>query len=61
MDLFTGQIDLNDTPEIAKKLFNLVNIIAETMITQPKEIDELYDDMVPDPKKDAIKKRDTGD
>jgi len=35
-----GQIDLNDSPQIVHYLFKLVNIIAQKMITEPKEIDE---------------------
>jgi hypothetical protein len=30
-----GQIDLNYNPEVANKLFDLVNIIADVMISQP--------------------------
>jgi hypothetical protein len=52
-----GQIDLNDDPATTTKLFELINIIAETMITQPKEIDKLFDGL-PDEKKAAILKRD---
>ncbi len=37
-----GSIDLNDKPETAVALFKLVNIITETMITQPKMIESLY-------------------
>jgi hypothetical protein len=36
-----GTIDLNDKPETALSLFNLVNIITEAMITQPKLIGAL--------------------
>ena len=53
-----GQIDLKDDPTTVGKLFNLVNIIADTMITQPKEIDSLYDSLLSDGKKEAIEKRD---
>jgi len=53
-----GKIDLNDTPETASKLFKLVNITADTMISQPKEVDALYEDLIPDSKKEAIDKRD---
>ena len=53
-----GQIDLNDNQEIANKLFDLINIIAQVMITQPKEISALYENIIPDDKKEAIEKRD---
>lgn len=53
-----GQIDLNDNQEIANKLFDLINIIAQVMITQPKEIFALYENIIPDDKKEAIEKRD---
>lgn len=54
-----GQIDLNDSPEIAQVLFKLVNVIADDMITKPKEVDSLYDELVPETHKDYISKRDT--
>lgn len=53
-----GQIDLNDNPAITSKLFELVNIIAAKMITEPKEIDKLFDGL-PEGKKEAILRRDT--
>jgi len=53
-----GQIDLKDDPATVGKLFNLVNIIADTMISQPNEIDSLYDSLLSDGKKEAIEKRD---
>lgn len=37
-----GTIDLNDNREIANSLFKLVNLIVEKMITEPREIDDLY-------------------
>lgn len=52
-----GQIDLNDDPTTTAKLFDLVNFIADKMITEPKEIDGLFDGL-PDGKKEAIQKRD---
>lgn len=54
-----GQIDLNDNQEIANKLFDLINIIAQVMITQPKEIFALYENIIPDHKKEEIEKRDS--
>ena len=52
-----GQIDLNDDKDVAYKLFELVNIIAQTMITQPKEISKLYSSLSKE-KLDRIAKRD---
>lgn len=52
-----GQIDLRDDTKTAEKLFQLVNLIAEVMITQPKHVDELYESL-PKTKKDQITKRD---
>lgn len=37
-----GEIDLRDDRVTAEKLFTLVNLIADIMISQPKAIDELY-------------------
>ena len=53
-----GVIDVRDNPEIALKLFKLVNIIVEQMITQPKEISELYDNVIPEGAKEQINNRD---
>jgi hypothetical protein len=52
-----GEIDLNDTPEIALQLFGLINIIVEDRITKPKEIEELYSKL-PDGAKKAIEECD---
>ena len=53
-----GQLDLIDDSDVAHKLFELVNIIADIMITQPKRVKDLFESVVPEPQKDAIKKRD---
>lgn len=53
-----GQIDLKDDIDTAAALFGLVNIIAEVMISQPKHVDALYQNLVPKPQRDAIAKRD---
>lgn len=53
-----GTIDLNDTPDIAAKLFGLVNLIVDNQITQPKVIDELYGGL-PIDKLQGIQQRDT--
>jgi hypothetical protein len=52
-----GELYLNDNREIATKLFKLVNFIATKMITEPKEIDEIYHGL-PENKLKGIEKRD---
>lgn len=52
-----GQVDLRDDVATAEKLFGLVNIIADTMISQPKHIAEMFDGL-PRGARDAIAKRD---
>lgn len=52
-----GQLDLRDDPATAQALFKLLNKIAETMITEPRQIQEIYD-KIPDSKKKAIEERD---
>ena len=37
-----GQLHLKDDIETASRLFELINLIADTMITKPRELDELY-------------------
>jgi hypothetical protein len=53
-----GTIDVNDTPEVALALFDLVNMIVHSQIGQPKKIKELYGSL-PMEKLEAIKKRDS--
>ncbi len=52
-----GLIDVNDNPKIANTLFDLVNIITQVMISDPKKIEDIYKGL-PESKKEAIKKRD---
>ncbi len=52
-----GQIDLRDEPQIAAGIFDLVNIIVEERISQPKKIAEIYSKL-PTPKVAAIQQRD---
>jgi hypothetical protein len=52
-----GEIDLNDTPEIAHNLFDMLNFIVEERITRPKHIQSLYD-RLPEAKRKEINKRD---
>ena len=53
-----GQLDLGDDVGTTEKLFELLNLIADAMITQPKHVSEMFDKLVPDPQKSAIAKRD---
>jgi len=52
-----GQIDLTDDVETATKLFVLTNLIVDVMITQPKEIDKLFNSL-PKNKLEGIANRD---
>ena len=53
-----GVMDLKDDPDSAGKLFTLINFIVETMISQPKEINNIYNS-IPQGKRDQIEKRDS--
>ncbi len=53
-----GTIDLRDDPQTSARLFMLINIIADALITQPKMIEETYG-MIPDGKRKGIENRDT--
>jgi len=52
-----GQIDINDNPDSAARLFELVNLVCDYMVTQPKRVKEIYAKLPP-AQKDAIKARD---
>jgi hypothetical protein len=52
-----GQIDLNDDRATAASLFELVNLIIEERISEPKRRAEMYAKL-PASKRDAIAKRD---
>lgn len=52
-----GNIDLKDTPEYANALFEILNIIADRMISEPKRIKALYHNL-PNSTLEAIRKRD---
>lgn len=52
-----GQMDLKDNIETASSLFRLINFIAEKLITEPREIEEIYG-ALPESKKEQILKRD---
>ena len=55
-----GEIDLTnkDNEEIATKLFELVNYIADVMITQPQKRKQLYETVIPEEERKRIEKRD---
>lgn len=52
-----GAIDLRDDIETVNKLFRLVNFIAHKMITEPREVEEIYNGL-PTNKLAEIEKRD---
>src|SRR6266571_5280904 len=52
-----GEIEINDTPEIAHNLFAMLNFIVEDRITRPKHIQALYENL-PEPARKAIDERD---
>lgn len=54
-----GVLDLSDDRETAYKLFRFVNLIVQYMITQPKEINEVYEFKLPNGAKEAIENRDS--
>jgi hypothetical protein len=53
-----GQIDVDDNKDVALKLFKILNMIADDMITKPKEMENLYNDIIPDEIKNHINDRD---
>jgi Domain of unknown function (DUF4145) len=53
-----GQINLDDNSEIAFKLFQILNFIADELITKPKELESLYNNIVPEQTQEHIKQRD---
>ena len=52
-----GQINLKDEAATVGTLFDLVNFIAERMITQPKQLEAMYNSL-PETAREAIDKRD---
>ena len=52
-----GTMDLKDDLDTAIQLFKLVNLIADQMISSPKQADEVYAKL-PQHKREAIEKRD---
>ncbi len=52
-----GEMDIKDDVDIVRKLFGLVNVITDQGITQPKEIEKIYNKF-PENKRNGIKNRD---
>jgi hypothetical protein len=52
-----GTIDLNDDRETALRLFDIVNAIADQMISHPKKVQEMYGKL-PEAKRKAVEARD---
>ena len=52
-----GIIDVQDNPEIADALFGLLNFIVDKMITEKKQITQLYN-LIPESRRNKIKERD---
>ena len=50
-----GTLDLKDDRDTATRLFDLMNIIAEQMISNPKHVKEIYE-KIPEEKRKAIEK-----
>ncbi len=53
-----GQINVDDNTDVAFKLFKILNIIADELITKEKEIDALYNDIIPEETREHINQRD---
>lgn len=52
-----GQMDMKDDTDTARTLFNLVNVIAASLISAPKQAKEIFDSL-PQSKLEQIEKRD---
>lgn len=52
-----GEINLNDSPDVAQSLFQMINFIVEDRISRPAEVHALFD-RLPEGAKQAIAKRD---
>lgn len=53
-----GQIDLKDDTDTALRLFELLNVVADAMISEPRRIEEMYGKL-PATAREAIEQRDT--
>ena len=55
--IHAGEIDLEEDLNIVPTLFDLVNLVAQEMITKPKEINELFLSL-PEESKKQVEQRD---
>ncbi len=53
-----GELDMKDNVEITSKLFGLINTIVAVLITEPKRIDEQFEEILSEKNKKNIQKRD---
>jgi len=53
-----GELDLRDDLPTALRLLELINMIADVMITQPKQVDDLYQRVLTPGQKEQIAERD---
>lgn len=54
-----GKLNIKDDKETVEHLFELVNLITEELISKPAHLSKLYSRLIPESKKEAIRKRDT--
>ena len=54
-----GEIDLLEDPATAEKLFGILNLITERMISFPKHVKDFYEEL-PEKERKKIEKRDGG-
>lgn len=52
-----GEMDLQDNPDTVNALFKVVNFVAEKMISEKRQIDDMFSSL-PQKSRDAITKRD---
>ena len=56
--MLINYISMEDDSDVALMLFQILNLIADEMISKPKEIEVLYNDIVPEETKEHISQRD---
>ncbi|WP_198607732.1 hypothetical protein [Clostridium perfringens] len=57
MHVHPGELDLDDNKEVARTLFDIINLIVDNRIVQPKKIEEFYNSL-PENALVGIEKRD---